>query len=371
MRSSSAAIAGAAAVVLLPFTAVMAFLSLPMITGWIVMALAVVVHAAVAWRCERPTLALVIVSLGVAGQAICTGLFFLLPSTLVVLLVIYAAAAYGSRVTALAVGLVGAAATAVRYAIDPDVVGSGFGPAPWLLLILLVAVAGVAWTMGLLRRAQLDAAVVAAEHAEHERRERASRAVVEERARISRDLHDILAHSLTVIVGQSRVARFDAAKADAALEVIENTAHSSLTELRATLRTLREPTQPTLAHVPGLLARVRAAGLDVTRTVDGTQRPLGSATELALYRFVQEALTNAAKHADGARVSYREHWQTDRVTLTFTNPRRTSGAAPGGSGLGLAGMRERLTAAGGSLTVQDAADFVVTAELPYDGSGPA
>ncbi|MFI7064581.1 sensor histidine kinase [Kribbella sp. NPDC050124] len=369
MRSPSAAIALVAAVVLLPFTTVMAFQSLPLTSAWVVTALAAGTHAAVAWRRERPVLALALVALGVAGQAVCTGLFFLLPSTLVVLLVIYAAAAYGSRVMSLAVGLAGAGGTTIRYAIDPDVVRSGFGPVPWLLLILLVAVVGVAWTMGLLRRAQLDAAVLAAESAEFERRERERRAVADERARISRDLHDILAHSLTVIVGQSRVARFDPAKADTALEVIEDTARSSLSDLRATLRTLQETTdlqpQPMLTQVPGLLARVRGAGLDVNHTVEGTPRALGAATELALYRFVQEALTNAARHAAGAAVGYREHWQTDRVTMTFTNARRSAVAVPGVPGLGLVGMRERLAAVGGQLVVRTERTFTVTAEVPY------
>ncbi|GAA1567783.1 MULTISPECIES: sensor histidine kinase [Kribbella] len=370
MKFSSAVIAIVAAVVLLPFTAVMAFQSLPLAIACAVTALAAAAHAAVAWRSTRPTLALVLVATAVAGQAVFTGLFFLFPSTLVVLLVIYAAAAYGSRVAALAVGLAGAGAAAVRYAIDPDVAGSGFGPAPWMLFLLLGAVVSVAWTMGLLRRSQLDAAALAVESAEYERRDRESRAVAAERARISRDLHDILAHSLTVIVGQSRVVRFDTSKSDAALDVIESTARASLSELRSTLRSLRDTTLQPQGTLPQLLAQMSSLGQQVAHTVTGTPRTLSPSSELALYRFVQEGLTNAAKHAPGAEVRFHEHWETDRVTMTLSN-NAPEDRAPGVPGLGLVGMRERLAAVGGRLVVRDECGFIVIAQVPYLVAEPA
>lgn len=372
-------VAVVALIVLLPLTTIVALSSIPAHDAWTVLVLAVVAHAALAWRRAQPLGALLVIAAALGGEVVVTGLFFLLPSSLVFVVALYAATAYGTRWPPLAIGLAGSAAAAARYAADPSVVDSGFGPAPWLLLLLFAAVVLCAWTMGLLRRAQLLATRVAEERAEGERRDHAQRealASYEQRARISRDMHDVLAHSLSVIIGQARVARFDAARAGSALGVIEDTARDSLHEIRGLLRGIRDDgpgtrpsPQPTLAELPELIEQARALGSNVTQSTHGTPVPIGSAAQLAIYRFVQESLTNVAKHAHpGAAVMITMRWEPGHLTVNIANDRvrarpLTDTAEPG---MGLQGMSERLRAINGTFTVDDTrhGEFSVTAIAP-------
>lgn len=374
-------VATVAAIVLLPPTALISFSSIPAPRAWIAVGLAVVAHGALLWRRSRPTFALLVIAACVGGAAVTTGLFFVLPSSLIFVIAVYASTAYGTRWLPLVVGLAGSVAAAGRYAADPDVEGSGFGPSPWLLFVLFSAVILCGWLMGLLRRSQLLATQLAEERADSERRDRAQRealAVYEERARISRDMHDVLAHSFSVIVGQTRVARFDESRTTSALTVIEDTARDSLREIRELLRSIRDgeafpPTRsrplPTLAEIPELLERARSLGCTVTHSTTGTAIPIGPASQLAIYRVVQEALTNTAKHAyPGATVDLAMRWDSDRLTVTITNDRVRvrRGSHTGKPGLGLRGMTERLHAVGGSVTTVDARDghFTMTATVP-------
>ncbi|MBM7831797.1 signal transduction histidine kinase [Agromyces cerinus] len=376
-----ALIAAVAAMVLLPPTALVSFTSIPAPGAWVVVVLAIVGHAALLWRSSHPSAALLVIAGCVGGEAVVTGLFFVLPSSLVFVIAVYAATAYGTRWMPLVIGLVGSVAAAGRYAADPNVVDSGFGPSPWLLFVLFTAVVLCAWTMGLLRRSQLLATELAEQRAESERRERTQRealAAFEERARISRDMHDVLAHSLAVIVGQSRVARFDEARATSALTVIEDTARDSLHEIRVLLRGIRDDEaspdarplpQPTLAELPELIERARSLGFVIAHSTEGTATPIGAAAQVAIYRVVQEALTNVAKHAHpGAIVDLLMRWDDDRLSVIITNDRARvrGGAETIEPGLGLLGMGERLRAVGGSLTTVDAGDgsFTVTATVP-------
>ncbi|WP_056657392.1 sensor histidine kinase [Agromyces sp. Root81] len=376
-----ALIAAVAAMVLLPPTVLVALTSIPTPGAWVVVALAVVGHAALLWRRSHPSAALLVIAACVGGEAVVTGLFFVLPSSLVFVIAVYAATAYGTRWMPLVTGLVGSVAAACRYAADPIVVDSGFGPSPWLLFVLFTAVVLCAWTMGLLRRSQLLATELAEQRAESERRERTQRealAAHEERARISRDMHDVLAHSLAVIVSQSRVARFDEARATSALTVIEDTARDSLHEVRVLLRGIRDDEappdarplpQPTLAELPELIERARSLGCVIAHSTEGTATPIGAAAQVAIYRVVQEALTNVAKHAHpGAIVDLAMRWDADRLSVIISNDRvRMPGRARTlEPGLGLLGMDERLRAVGGSLTTVDAGDgcFTLTATVP-------
>jgi len=214
--------------------------------------------------------------------------------------------------------------------------------------------------MGLLRRSEmraaaLTAAALAAERRDREHRE--ERAAAEERARIARDLHDVLAHSLTVILAQSRVARFSpsGAATQRALAEIEGAAGESLRDLRSTLRTLhqedaqRHPA-PSLADIPELVERMARGGLAVTRRIQGDPRPLGTAPELAMHRALQEALTNALRHGTGT-LDWQERWEEDRVVILLRNDVPAPPRPTDGTRAGLAGTRERLQGIGGGLDV--------------------
>ena len=220
-----------------------------------------------------------------------------------------------------------------------------------------------------------------AEEAERTRDEAARRRAMEERLRIARELHDSLTHSISVIQVQAGVAVHLARKrgedVPLALLAIQEAGADAGRELRETLGVLRSEEDADgsgLSQLESLVARARAAGLPVTVTVTGAQRPLPPEADQAAYRIVQEALTNVSRHAGAASASVHLHYrpgtlsiQVDddgkgRVTSTGTG----NGARPSGPGLGLVGMRERVSALGGQLQAgpRDAGGFRVRAELP-------
>ncbi len=188
--------------------------------------------------------------------------------------------------------------------------------------------------------------------------EAAHQAVEEERARIARELHDVAAHGTSLIVVQSVAAQgvFDAdpERARSALEAIETEARETLTEMRRLLADIR-PTSDgeVLSHAPHetlelLVARVRAAGQPVEAHLDCGEG-LGDSLELTVYRCVQEALTNAMKHAPGARTTVVVRCTPNRVDVEVENGRSERPPIPSQGGRGLAGMRERVTLLGGTL----------------------
>jgi signal transduction histidine kinase len=203
-------------------------------------------------------------------------------------------------------------------------------------------------------------------------------AVVDERARIARELHDVVTHHVTAMVVQSDAAQFLLAnatdRASDALTAVSDTGRRALTELRSLLDVLDEtepPMTPTVTEgIDDLVARVRSAGQPVTFVQSG-DRPLDTPDGIALaaYRVVQEALTNAVKHAPGrntmVRVDYAEHDITVRVANERPLTRRTG--HPGG-GRGIAGLHARVDAVGGELSAQPGADggFEVRARLPLE-----
>jgi signal transduction histidine kinase len=197
---------------------------------------------------------------------------------------------------------------------------------------------------------------------EHEREERAKAAVADERARIAREMHDLVAHSLSTMVVQAgagqRMVAIDPARAEAAAQMIEDTGRNALNELRRLLGVLRHgdeelalTPQPTLPRINTLVGRARAAGLIVTYTVEGDPVPLPSGVELTGYRIVQEALANVMQHAGPAtalvRVAYEEDDVEIEVSDTGTGPH--PGDGDGRDGHGLVGMRERVRLYGGEL----------------------
>jgi signal transduction histidine kinase len=294
--------------------------------------------------------------------------------------VLYATAAYGSRAvywSGFASALVGALVITVYLMAGPVFAGGGLS---WqtlpLALVMLVAAAfalGLAWTIGALVRT----AVRARENREAQQRAEAEAIAEQERVRIARDMHDVVAHSLAVVVAQADGARYaagsDPAVATEALATIGSTARSALADVRLLLGQLRhrqgDGPQPTLADLEELYAQVRAAG--VRLRVDVDPAPPGeppAAVQLAVYRILQEALTNALRHgAPGGPVDVRLAWLADRVDVGVRNPLPPGPRTPK-AGHGLIGMRERAQLAGGRL---DAADedgaFAVTAVIPVGG----
>jgi len=252
----------------------------------------------------------------------------------------------------------------------------------WLYLNWAV----IATALGLLireRRERITAAEQRAEAAERSRQAEADRQVTAERIRIAHELHDVLAHHIAVVNAQAGVARYllrtDPHAADTALDGIAANSRAALDELRATLGLLRaegddaagdpRAPAPTIEHLGQLLDGFTKAGLRLTVAVRGEPGSLSGPAELALYRIVQEALTNATKHAPGSDVSLSIDWSAASVQLTVSNT-APAAAPPGftndGTGHGLIGMRERAAAAGGTASAGPAqtGGYRVTATLP-------
>jgi signal transduction histidine kinase len=223
--------------------------------------------------------------------------------------------------------------------------------------------------------AELHEAAVLAEEA---REREAGEAVAEERRRIAREMHDVVAHSMSVMVvqagGARRILDLDPARAEAAAEQIERTGREALDEMRRLLGVLRpgdgRRPQPGLEGLDALVERARAAGLAVSLEVAGERPALPAGLELAAYRILQEALTNAIKHAATASTRVRVRYEAERLELLVENgaapraPRANGNGA--GSGHGLVGMRERVRMFDGELVAGElpGGGFRVRASLP-------
>jgi signal transduction histidine kinase len=211
--------------------------------------------------------------------------------------------------------------------------------------------------------------------------EAAARAVAEERLHIAQELHDGVAHSMSLIAVQAGVGAHvlhdDPAAAERALLVIAETSRAALAETRSVLGVLRgadagRSSLPGLAALDALVQGVRDAGLDVGVVVDGPPRELPASVDLAAFRVVQEALTNALKHAPEQPVAVHLDYAGDElvVRVAATGPGTPAGAGPAGAaGFGLVGLRERARAVGGQLEAGATADggFLVSARLPTGG----
>ncbi|WP_433586128.1 sensor histidine kinase [Microbacterium hydrocarbonoxydans] len=302
------------------------------------------------------------------------------PVDFAILLVLYATSAWGSRAVlwwGFGSTIVGAlVATVYIYFVNGLASTASTGweqlSAGVLLLFVSVLALGFAWVSGLLWRVVLRARRTKAAQLQAE----ALAAEEQERVRIARDMHDIVAHSLAVVIAQADGARYAAAAkpemATEALGTIAQTARSALSDVRLLLTQLRhrqgDGPQPTLADLETLFAQVRQAGVEPRITVDPMPpgEPPG-AIQLAVYRILQEALTNAIRHGDGS-VDVRLSWLPDRVEIEVAN-RIGATAQPSSSGHGLIGMRERAQLVGGSLHAgQQGEAFLVRASLPISTS---
>jgi signal transduction histidine kinase len=251
--------------------------------------------------------------------------------------------------------------------------------AGWLISAVIALVTARLWQLHLHEVEQR------AEEAERTRDETAMRRVMEERLRIARELHDSLTHSISVVQVQAGVAVHLAGKrgeaASPALLAIQEASADAARELRATLGVLRTAADcdgSGLGQLNGLVARTRAAGQPVTVTVSGAARTLPPDVDQAAYRIVQEALTNVSRHASQASASVHLAYGKDTLTVQVNDDGgdgRTRRTAPydglaAGPGLGLVGMRERVSALGGRFQAgpQTPCGFRVRAELPLRSS---
>jgi signal transduction histidine kinase len=315
------------------------------------------------------------VASGLAIGALGLPPFFLGPAILVA---VYSVAAYGDRRVALA-GLAAAELGLAAVQLTP---GKFEAPVVWVQFALII---GAAWLLGYfvgdrhVYAARLEERTAELEQA---REELARRAVAEERLRLARELHDVVAHSMSVIAVQSgvgaHVAESRPEEVGKALSAIEATSRATLEELRRLLGVLRQDSEPqaSLAPVPGLadleglLGEVAKAGLAVRLQVEGTPSPLPAGVDLSAYRIVQEALTNVVKHAGPAQaqvtIGYRDRDVTVEVTDDGRGAAAPTGDGRGGTGHGLVGMRERVAAFGGDLETgpRPGGGFRVAARLP-------
>jgi len=232
------------------------------------------------------------------------------------------------------------------------------------------------------RRREIDRLTEETEALEASREAESRAAVAAERARIARELHDLVAHSMGIIVIQAQAAQrvlpVDPTAADEALRAIERSGRQGLAEMRRLLEVLVEGPdetphgpQPGIRDVDALVAQVRAAGLPVEVCVEGDPRPLSPGAELSAYRIVQEALTNVLRHAGAATATLRLRYASDELVVEVVDD--GAGTPSGGSsgGRGLIGMRERVAVFGGRLETGRLPDggWRVLARLPLEPAG--
>jgi signal transduction histidine kinase len=255
-------------------------------------------------------------------------------------------------------------------------------PGEFVFTPLLFAIGWLAGFALRERAERAEAAELRASLAEREREAAARIAVAEERTRIARELHDIVAHAVSVMVLQVGAVRHKlpaTLSADReALEAVEQTGRTALTEMRRLLGAMRrdgdDPAlapQPGLDNLDGLVEQVGRAGLPVRLHVDGAPFPLPHAIDVSAYRIVQEGLTNALKHARASRADVTVHYSSDELRIEVRD--NGGGATPSnGHGHGLVGIRERVKIYGGEMTAGTASEggFVLSTRLPLGGDGP-
>lgn len=283
------------------------------------------------------------------------------PMNLVVLLSLYSVTAHGPT-WANRVGLAGGGIGAVMFAV---MVAAPDRSSAMMYFVPTLFAVGVAWALGLARRSRItqrhaDEARIAA--LEAARSTDAELAVAAERSRIAREMHDIVAHSLAVIIAQADGGRYAAAtnpeQATKSLETIAEIGRDALADIRRILGVLRTADadvaivtpQPTADDLAEVVTRVRDTGVDVAYATMGTPRPLMPGMNVTLQRVCQEALTNALKHAGpGATMSVILRYTDADVTLQVDDDGRGAAAFSDGAGSGIVGMRERAALFGGAL----------------------
>ena len=319
---------------------------------------------ALLWRRRQPVAVVAAVTVA-AVTSVALGPWPL-PFALGVALYTLAARSGGRR--ARVVGVASIAALAIALAVTHY---SQFGDLAWRVVFLAAG-----WLLGdsvRSRRAYVIEIEEKADRLEREHEAQVQRAAAEEQARIARELHDVVAHSLSVIVVQAAAADdvFDAdpQRAREPIRAIEQAARSALGDLRRVLGILHagaeyEP-QPGLGRLEALVDQVRATGLEIALEFDGAPRPLPAAVDLSAYRIVQEALTNTLKHAGAEHATVRIHYGRE-LGLEIRDDGVAKSNGNGQSGNGLIGMRERVAILGGSVDTgpRPGGGYLVSARIP-------
>jgi signal transduction histidine kinase len=298
-----------------------------------------------------------------------------LPYALPLTVAVYTIGAHRSaRATRITVGAVAAAALAYVA-----VGGSRFDlPSAGLVAVLCAIAASLGRYIGG-KRSSISTLEGETARLARERELLAERAVGEERTRIAQELHDVIAHNVSLIVVQAQAlgATQDDARVSAATDAIADLGRRTMAEMHRTLRLLRDrddapelAPQPGLGDIEALLRRSREAGVPVELTIEGAPRPLAQSVDLSAYRIIQEALTNVVKHAGSAPAEVTIAYRADALELTIldSGEATANGGAPAPGGHGLIGMRERTALFGGTLTAgpRPGVGFEVHASLPYD-----
>lgn len=341
------------------------------IAGWLVL---ITMFGALAWRRVTPTL-----TMAIAGFA--TGAWFLvgfadafIPTAVMVAL--YSVTAYGSRSD----GVISLIITEFFVVASFASIFLRGGEVSLVVLGLNLLLFAGLWLLGERTRVRRELMLQYRERAEQAERSRelaAELAVAEERRRIARELHDVVAHTVGVMVVQAgagrRVGARDADQALDALAAIERVGRDALSDLRRMVGVLRDATaeqelapQPTLDALPELVRRLTDAGLPVTLELDVTAASLPSGVEVSAYRIVQEALTNVLKHAGTVHeVRVEVTVGTDRLDILVQDDGAGAAGRSGDTGSGLAGMRERVAVFGGTLEAGDwGGGYRIHARLP-------
>ena len=333
---------------------------------WAVSLTYLVAGLAVLVRRTRPGLAFAVGIGALAVQALTVGTSEGNGSLLPAVLLSYSVAVHGSRRVALAALAAIPVVSAIRELNNPEntTVAEVLNGLGWDIVIV------AAWLLGAYVRTRRQLVVELRQRAA----DSAEAAASAERARVARELHDVLAHSLGVVVVQAEAAEEALARrpevAAESLRSIQRTGREALVEVRRLVGVLREDEavrEPSrgAGAVAELVRGVTAAGLPVELDVDGSVEGLPAAPDLAVYRIVQESLTNVLKHAGASRARVHIARRPDRVCVEVTDDGQGAPGADDGSGNGLRGMRERVTALGGTFSAGPERDggFAVRAEL--------
>ncbi len=320
--------------------------------AWLIAVYPFLLSLPLAWRRRLPFISFLVVMGAVTLQAVLTsdsteGLQNLYCAGVAM----YSAGRYCDRRRASLALAVGVLAYAI-YAVEDENIRSGDHGQLWSGSFFGVAFIAT-WLVGVIvrNRSEERTAVERTERLEHA----AEQAVVDERARLARELHDVVSHNLSVMVVQAAGARAAGGPNDATLEKIERSGRASLVEMRRLLGVLRQDggdsslaPQPGIHSLPDLVEQVRTAGLDVDLHIDGSTTGLAPAVDLSVYRIVQESLTNTMKHSGTPRATVVVCGTARSVTVEVTDDGPATGNGDG-SGHGLVGMRERVMTFGGEL----------------------
>ena len=324
-----------------------------------------------AWRRRAP---LAVLGVAIAISIVANVVAVLDAATtpaIAIVLAVYSAGAHTNGLRAWMGGL-GAAALIAANVAEQFSLGD---------LLFIALIVGSGWLVGRAMRHRRERERVLERltvDLEHEREEKARAAVAEERVRIARELHDVVAHAISVIVLQARGGRrslaTDPGETREALDMIEATGSQALAEMRRLLGMLRRDDeeialapQPSLRYLDNLAEQVREAGLPVDVSIEGKPNELSPGVDLSAYRIVQEALTNALKHAGPATARVVVRYRENDLELEIADTGLGAGASNEG-GHGLAGMRERVSLYGGKIEAgpRHGGGFAVKARLPLD-----